>query len=91
MEVNLKKILKDYNMLQKELAYVIGVKESTASNYVSGARKISLESMMKLAKHLNVPLDNLISDSETITITKQEFKKLQEAKQVFDEFFEKYK
>lgn len=38
MNIELKAILKEYNILQKELAVILKVKESTASNYVTGAK-----------------------------------------------------
>jgi len=49
---------------QQELAFMVGVKASTISNYEQGTREPDIETMIKIAIVLNVTVDELISFQE---------------------------
>jgi transcriptional regulator with XRE-family HTH domain len=49
---------------QQELAFMVGVKASTISNYEQGIREPDIETMIKIAIVLNVTVDELISFQE---------------------------
>ncbi len=67
----LRKLRKERNLTQKQLASLIGVKNSVISFYEVGERTPSLEVMIKLSKALHVSTDTLlgIDKSETINIS----------------------
>ena len=46
-----------YNLTQKELADKINVKASTISKYENGERKVSFDTITKIAKELHCRLD----------------------------------
>lgn len=50
------------NMTQQELADTMGVKRNTISQWESGARKISVEQLIELAKTVGVTLDYFQDD-----------------------------
>lgn len=58
--INLKEILKEKNMSQKTLASLSGLTEAAISKYVSGSRKMSIESAKKVANALGMTIDELI-------------------------------
>lgn len=66
----LRKLRKERKLTQKELANLIGVKNSVISFYEVGDRTPSLEVLVKLSKALRVSTDILlgIDKSETIDI-----------------------
>ena len=91
MNIELKAIIKEYNILQKELAVILKVKESTASNYVTGARKLSLEKLILLADYLQVPLDTLVKNSSSITLSRKDLEQIKYHQRAIDEILKKYK
>ncbi|MBE6777069.1 MAG: helix-turn-helix transcriptional regulator [Ruminococcaceae bacterium] len=67
----LRQFRKERKLTQKELATLIGVKNSVISFYEVGDRKPSLEALIKLSKALHISTDILlgIEKSETIDIS----------------------
>ncbi len=67
----LRQIRKERNLTQKQLAELIGVKNSVISFYEVGERTPSLEALVKLARVLHVSTDALlgIEKSETVNVT----------------------
>ena len=67
----LRKLRKERKLTQKELATLIGVKNSVISFYEVGDRMPSLEALIKLSKALRISTDVLlgIEKSETIDIS----------------------
>lgn len=58
---NLKKLCKERNMTQKEFAKKVGLTERTVSYYAQTKRLPRLETLQKIAKELNVSIDELMS------------------------------
>ena len=56
---NLKKLLKEKNISQKELADKIGLTESAVSRFVKENRIPTGENMLKIANALNVKVEDL--------------------------------
>ena len=67
----LRKLRKERKLTQKELATLVGVKNSVISFYEVGDRTPSLEVLIKLSKALRISTDVLlgIEKSETIDIS----------------------
>lgn len=67
----LRQLRKERNLTQKELANLIGVKNSVISFYEVGDRTPSLEVLIKLSKALHISTDKLlgIDKSETVNIS----------------------
>ncbi len=67
----LRQLRKERNLTQKQLADLIGVKNSVISFYEVGERTPSLEAVVKLARVLHVSADTLlgIEKSETVNIS----------------------
>lgn len=57
--INLKKIRKDAHLTQEELAKCVGVRRETISQLESGKGNPSLLTVLKVAKVLKVPVDDL--------------------------------
>ncbi len=67
----LRQLRKEKNLTQRQLADLIGVKNSVISFYEVGERTPSLDAVIKLATVLHVSTDNLlgIEKSETVNIS----------------------
>ena len=59
---NIKEIRNKKNITQKELADILGVTVRTIQNYESGNREPKIGALEELAKALNVPLSDLLSE-----------------------------
>lgn len=57
--INVKKIRKDAHLTQEELAKCVGVRRETISQLESGKGNPSLLTVLKVAKVLKVPVDDL--------------------------------
>jgi transcriptional regulator with XRE-family HTH domain len=55
--INLKKIRKNKNLKQQDIAEIISVKQNTVSQYENGIRKLDSEQIIKLTKALEVSAD----------------------------------
>lgn len=66
---NIKIYRKKQNLTQKELATIVDVTDATINRYEQGQREPNIEMMNKIADALNVSVNDLISDSNTIDIS----------------------
>ncbi|SFL09482.1 helix-turn-helix domain-containing protein [Halanaerobium salsuginis] len=60
----LKKLRKEKNLYQKELAEYLGVSRPTITQYESGARKPDNDTLEKIADHFNVTVDYLLGRTD---------------------------
>ena len=90
MEIDLKTILKKYNIKQKELAAILNVSPGAISLYVNNSRNISLDKIIKLAKHLNVPMENLVTNNETISMLKSDYDEIRLCQETINKILDKY-
>ncbi|MCH3963006.1 MAG: helix-turn-helix domain-containing protein [Clostridium sp.] len=63
----IKKIRESKNLTQKQLAEKIGVTPVTITRYENNNRKPSIETLNKMAKALNVTINDLAGERDTIT------------------------
>lgn len=80
----LKEIRKQNNLTQDQVAAIIGVAKTTYCNYEIGRTEMEFNSIIKLAKYYNVSIDYLmgVEETENIYISKEDFKKMQELKEI---------
>ncbi|WCL51462.1 helix-turn-helix domain-containing protein [Leptospira sp. GIMC2001] len=77
--IDLKKIIKDLQLTQKEFADRMGVKQSTISMYISGERKISKPIAFLIEKTYGISSDWLLNGTGKMFIDLgEEEKKIQE-------------
>ena len=57
---NIKKILIKKRVKQSELAKAVGVSGTTISDFVKGKHDIASKTLYRIAKYLNVPMEELI-------------------------------
>lgn len=79
----LKKLRKEEEITQVELAAVLNYGSSTISNYESGKNEPSFSDLIKIAEHFDVSLDFLLTGSDK----KDEIRRSSE--QLMDDDFEK--
>lgn len=60
----LKYLREEKNMLQEDLAKVLDVSQKTISNYETGERDMSTETLTKLSEYFNVTTDYLLGKSD---------------------------
>lgn len=63
---NLKDMLKDYGMTQKDLANETGLSKSTISQYINKQKVPSMKAIVNIANALDVTTDELINLDERI-------------------------
>lgn len=63
---NLKSVMEEYNMTQRELAKETNISKQTISAYVCGERMPSLDNLANIAYVLNCDLDELVIIDEMI-------------------------
>lgn len=56
----LKEIREDRDISQKEIAEVLGVKQSAVSKYENGLREYKVEDIIKLCKFYNISADYIL-------------------------------
>jgi len=79
-------IMSKYKLKQIDVAKLLNTKQATISGYNTGKRHPDFSVFIKLADYLNVSLDELFQrDTEFISISKTEYNKLIEAKQILKE------
>ena len=61
---NLRKLKNERNLTTQELAEMVGVTQQMINYMENGKRKGSIETNLKLAKILNITLDELIGEEE---------------------------
>lgn len=62
---NLRRIRRERNVTQKELARALHVSQGTVGNWESGVREPSLETIYKICSFFDVPLDCLLDPPQT--------------------------
>ncbi len=60
----LKEIREDRDLLQKDVAQVLGIKQQQYSEYEIGKRVIPIEYLSKLADFYNVSIDYILSKTD---------------------------
>lgn len=60
----LKYLREEKNMLQEDLAKVLEVSQKTISNYETGERDMSTETLAKLSEYFNVSIDYILGNSD---------------------------
>ena len=60
MRNNLKKLLTDKNMTQKELSEITGITESAISRYTKENRIPRGDNLIKIARALNVQMEDIL-------------------------------
>lgn len=63
---NLKDMLKDYGMTQKDLANETGLSKSTISQYINKQKVPSMKAIVNIANALDITTDELINLDERI-------------------------
>lgn len=69
---NVEKILADRGWSQNRLSKESGIKQGQISEWLTGTRSPSLESLAKLAEKLDVPVEALLREGEPIKIITRE-------------------
>lgn len=64
MKNNIKKILREKDITQNELAQITGLDKSTISRYVNFNRIPRGENILKIMKALNVSIDELFKEEK---------------------------
>lgn len=67
IQLKLKEIIKTNELLQQDLANLLGVKENVISYFVTGKRRPNLDQLIIISKTYNVSLDDLCGLSPTST------------------------
>lgn len=62
--LNIRKLRKEKELKQVDLAKMVGIKNNTLSQYETGERMPNIEMLTKLAKVLNCSIEELIKDEE---------------------------
>ncbi len=69
---NIKKILKNKKLSQKELAKKMELTPSAINNYIKNKTEPNIEILIKLSKELNISIDNLVNNQkEEIVLTEK--------------------
>ncbi len=58
--MNFKKLLKLKKISQQDLAKIVNFKQQTISNWCTGYREPTLETLVKISKYLNVSIDEVV-------------------------------
>ena len=61
---NLKKILAKNKITQRELAKAVGLSYQTICMYATGKADMSAKKLYRIAKYLNVPMEELMEEEE---------------------------
>lgn len=63
----IRKCRKDHRMTQEELAERVGISISHLGHIERGTRKASIETLVRIARSLNISVDELLKDSLGVT------------------------
>jgi transcriptional regulator with XRE-family HTH domain len=63
---NLREILEDYRITQRELADMAGLSEATISKYICKTQMPGIKAIINISEALNMSIDDLIFFGETI-------------------------
>ena len=65
MNNRIRELRKQHKMTMKELGAVVGLAESTISQYETGKRQPDNETLLKLGEYFNTSVDNLLGSTRT--------------------------
>ena len=82
--IRLKEIRKQKGLTQEQIAKIIGVAKTTYCNYENGHSEMEFDTIIKLAKYYDVTIGYLmgVEEQDKIMITKQDFDKMIELKEI---------
>ena len=66
----IKALMEDFELTQNDLAEKLNITQTTVSRYLSGARKIDIDTLSKISDIFDVSLDYLSGKSDTKRIIK---------------------
>lgn len=81
--IRLKKIRKEHNLTQKQVAEYVNVTQQTYNNYETKDYEPTIETLIKLAKLFNTTIDNLIGNTTTELYTQNNNPFIQELTTLF--------
>ena len=58
----LKEILRNKKMSQRELAKEVGISHQSINNFINGRYDMTSKKLYKIAKFLNVPMEELVEE-----------------------------
>lgn len=64
---NLQNLRKEKNILQKEMADILGINRVTYTNYELGKREPDIETLIKIANFFDVTIDELVGRKTKVT------------------------
>lgn len=65
---NIRKYRKQNNISQENLAKLLGVTQPCIARYEKGIIEISTYNLYKISRYLNIPIDKLINEQETVNV-----------------------
>ncbi len=68
MDLRLKEILAQRGITLKDFAVTSGISQSNLSNYINGNISPTLETLKKIAKHLDIEIVELFKESDDVEI-----------------------
>lgn len=66
----LKDLREDHDLMQKEIAAILGIQQTVYSRYERGFQTIPIEHILKLADYYNVSIDYLLERTDNPNISK---------------------
>ena len=66
----LRDLREDHDLMQKEIAAILGIQQTVYSRYERGFQTIPIEHILKLADYYNVSTDYLLERTNNPTILK---------------------
>lgn len=67
----IKSLMETFSMTQTELANKLNIAQNTVSRYISGSRKIDIDTLTTLSVIFNVTTDYLIGKSDTSSMVRE--------------------
>ena len=84
--LSFREIVKKYRISYKELSQILNKAKPTIQTYMNGRTNPDIDSYIKIAEYLNIPLEELLGiNNDRISISKEEYNKLIEAKKILAE------
>ena len=80
-----KEIVKKYKISYKELSKILNKAKPTIQTYMNGRTNPDIDSYIKIAEYLKMPLDELLGlNQDRISISKEEYDELIKAKEIIN-------
>ena len=80
-----KEIVKKYKITYKELSKILNKAKPTIQTYMNGRTNPDIDSYIKIAEYLNMPLDELLGlNDDRISISKEEYNELIKVKEIMN-------